>query len=167
MNMHVMVAPQYATPVHKPAGRNNTTWTAERTEMLKALISEGISFSLIAERINEEHGGVLTRNACIGKAHRLLLVVSRKPREARVRRSTARAYERRVRPAFYDAVDVASPMPELNCSIIELSSIKCHFPLGDPLEDGFAFCGNAAGEGECKPYCTFHARIAYRHPKAR
>src|SRR5712691_3413217 len=136
-------------------------WTDERVELLKKLWADGLS----ASRIAAELGGV-TRNAVIGKVHRLGLSgraktpsssVSRprKPRSsshlfrsmrAAVRGNTALA----TRSAYeYDL----EPEPEL-------IDKKCHWPIGDPGQPDFFFCGGKAVMG--MPYCGYHSRIAYQ-----
>ncbi len=42
---------------------------------------------------------------------------------------------------------------------IALTTLNCHWPKGDPLEDDFEFCGGRAIEGT--PYCAHHCRISY------
>src|SRR5262249_34912380 len=63
----------------------------------------------------------------------------------------------------------AEPEPELienvipigqRCSILELNEDKCHWPIGDPGQVDFFFCGGKSVAG--MPYCTFHARVAYQ-----
>jgi hypothetical protein len=46
------------------------------------------------------------------------------------------------------------------CSLLELGEATCRWPLGEPGEAGFAFCG--AGPLERYPYCPAHCLIAYR-----
>jgi GcrA cell cycle regulator len=152
-------------------------WTDERVELLKKLWADGLS----ASRIAVELGGI-TRKAVIGKVHRLGLSgraktpsssVSRprKPRSsshlfrsmrAAVRGNTALA----TRPAYEYELE---PEPELieniipigqRCSLVELNDEKCHWPIGDPGQADFFFCGGKAVMG--MPYCGYHTRIAYQ-----
>jgi GcrA cell cycle regulator len=53
----------------------------------------------------------------------------------------------------------------LRCTLLELASGHCRWPLGDPTKAGFAFCGNDAVTGFS--YCVGHARLAYRLPSGR
>ena len=46
------------------------------------------------------------------------------------------------------------------CSILELADDKCHWPIGDPGQSDFFFCGGKSVMG--LPYCGYHARIAYQ-----
>jgi len=61
------------------------------------------------------------------------------------------------------------PEPELieniipigqRCSLVELNDEKCHWPIGDPGQPDFFFCGGKAVIG--MPYCGYHSRIAYQ-----
>ena len=152
-------------------------WTDERVELLKKLWADGLS----ASRIAAELGGV-TRNAVIGKVHRLGLSgraktpsssVSRprKPRSsshlfrsmrAAVRGNTAlatrSAYEYDLEPEP-ELIDNIIPIGQ-RCSLVELNDEKCHWPIGDPGQPDFFFCGGKAAIGA--PYCGYHARVAYQ-----
>ena len=140
-------------------------WTDERVEMLKKLWLDGLSASQIAKQL----GGV-TRNAVIGKVHRLGLSgratpsqpqrpVFKAPRPARPavaatpRRAPAEAAPLPVpRPTFY-AEEPGS------ATVLTLGAHMCKWPIGDPSTDGFTFCGRRSSEG---PYCGEHARVAYQ-----
>lgn len=151
------------------------SWTDERVELLKRLWSDGLS----ASRIAGELGGI-TRNAVIGKVHRLGLsgrapspsASAPRQRKARppsqmlriaraaVRGNTALAqvYEidAEVEPAVVDNI---IPMPQRR-TILELTESTCRWPVGDPGSGDFFFCGgNTLGN---LPYCAHHARLAYQ-----
>jgi GcrA cell cycle regulator len=152
-------------------------WTDERVELLRKLWSEGLSASQIAGEL----GGV-SRNAVIGKVHRLGLAGRAKapsPSAGRPRKPRSSAYIfRSVRPVIRGNTALAArpivqyepePEPELvenvipigqRCSILELNEEKCHWPIGDPGQPEFAFCGGKAVVG--RPYCGYHVRIAYQ-----
>ncbi|MEM9750581.1 MAG: GcrA family cell cycle regulator [Pseudomonadota bacterium] len=150
------------------------SWTEERVDLLKRLWTEGLSASQIAGKL----GGV-TRNAVIGKVHRLGLsgrATPAKPQRGRdagaVRAKTASAataFERR--PTRLSAAPRQSA-PEPNfippvvldsgerTTVATLKSGMCKWPIGDPAKDDFHFCGQQADLG--KPYCAYHARLAYQ-----
>lgn len=151
------------------------TWTGERIELLKTLWAEGLSGSQIAEKL----GGV-TRNAVIGKAHRIGLSKRGEPKgEAtaqRVRRRKRRSAPRVAKPETIAAVAEDTPAdppisgtsvdlppgdpdPVKRLSVLELDETTCKWPIGDPGSPGFHFCGRRSGEGV--PYCAHHCRIAY------
>lgn len=154
-------------------------WTDERVELLKKLWAEGLSASQIATQL----GGV-SRNAVIGKVHRLKLsgrgrASSATPRPKKSAPSAPKA-PRPSRPmtttigatalqARFDAQPEAAPAPRLssvvvplsrNLKLIEVSERTCKWPNGDPLAEEFSFCGNDVGD--CGPYCAYHSRVAYQ-----
>jgi GcrA cell cycle regulator len=156
------------------------TWTDERIELLKRLWSEGSSASQIAAEI----GGV-TRNAVIGKVHRLGLsgrgkakpaAAQRPPKATRVPSApspiTPQAAPRPAvvlapvpQPLALDAEveetheEVAVPTCE-RVTIMDLRESMCRWPMGDPTRPEFRFCGARAVTG--LPYCAHHARVAYQ-----
>jgi GcrA cell cycle regulator len=144
-------------------------WTDERVETLKKLWLDGLSASQIAKQL----GGV-TRNAVIGKVHRLGLSgratpsqpqrpIFKAPRAARPA-ITAPAPRRAIEPALATAAaqPVAPYQPEEpgSATVLTLGAHMCKWPIGDPSSDGFTFCGRRSErEG---PYCVDHARVAYQ-----
>lgn len=153
------------------------TWTDERVELLKKLWSDGLSASQIATEL----GGV-TRNAVIGKVHRLGLSGRAKappqPRPAAPRKpvqprpQTARPMSHgnlalkaenapAPRPAPQPVVyDLSEPPLVENASVLDLTEQTCRWPVGDPSSSGFHFCARKKNSGI--PYCAYHARIAYQ-----
>jgi GcrA cell cycle regulator len=154
--------------------------------MLKQLWAEGLSASQIASRM----GGV-TRNAVIGKVHRLNLSgrapqprnnVPRAPRKPREPSHPGRgtglpslptAGNSALKPMMRAEIQprpVATPAPEPvrlvelpkggRVTILHLSDKTCKWPIGDPGNDDFCFCGHGPREGS--PYCEYHARLAYQ-----
>jgi GcrA cell cycle regulator len=153
------------------------SWTDERVETLKKLWADGLSASQIAAEL-----GGITRNAVIGKVHRLglsgraktpssSLPRPRKPRApSQIFRSMRAARRGNTALATHPVYEVeAEPEPELlenvipigqRCSILELTEDKCHWPIGDPGHPDFFFCGGKTLIG--MPYCGYHARVAYQ-----
>jgi len=156
------------------------TWTDERVELLKKLWADGLSASQIAAEL----GGV-TRNAVIGKVHRLGLAgrakapssAAPRPRKARthphmlrvgraaIRGNTAlaHAYELEVEPEP-ELVDNVIPMGQRR-TLLELNEETCRWPIGDPGQPDFFFCGGQPVAG--LPYCAYHSRVAYQPPNLR
>ncbi|MCJ8142758.1 GcrA family cell cycle regulator [Ancylobacter sp. A5.8] len=154
-------------------------WTDERVELLKKLWSEGLSASQIAAEL----GGV-TRNAVIGKVHRLGLsgrakaVAAPAPRPRKPRPSAPTAVP--ARPAVHgnaalatvvravaepEPEEVADPVANVipmadRCTILDLTEFTCRWPVGDPGKQDFFYCGSRTKTG--LPYCAYHARIAYQ-----
>lgn len=152
------------------------TWTDERVELLKKLWAEGLSASQIAGEL----GGV-TRNAVIGKVHRLSLSGRAAKQNGggiqRARRPKAPRAPRPQRPMTIGnaalsinpapqprrvtvaAVDVVVPIP-LRATILTLNDRTCKWPIGDPTDEAFCFCGHEPRNAS--PYCEYHARVAYQ-----
>jgi GcrA cell cycle regulator len=150
------------------------SWDDNRIELLKKLWSEGLSASQIAGEL----GGV-TRNAVIGKVHRLGLSGRAKAKPAAIARprklvkAPPRTTTIAVRGNLAVIVDAeiepeVQPQMRTNVvipiarriSIMELREGLCRWPIGDPLQGDFAYCGADCGTG--KTYCEGHARIAYQ-----
>jgi GcrA cell cycle regulator len=149
-----------------------TTWNPERIEQLRNCIVAGLTCSQIAAEIG------VTRNAVIGKIHRLGLGPGRPaaapgrpcpPRLRRPRASTQRALLRLISadaPGIAEGELATVPVDSAQrCSLLELAQGKCRWPVGDPCAADFAFCGNEAAAGFS--YCPGHARMAYRLPARR
>jgi GcrA cell cycle regulator len=165
-------------------------WTDERVELLRKLWSEGLSASQIAAQL----GGV-SRNAVIGKVHRLKL--SSRGRATPAPRSqkkmvhgsgggTTKSVQRTSsRPVVTSIGATALKMefeaePQLRqmvrpenvvvpisrrLRLIQLTEHTCKWPNGDPLAEDFSFCGNDSPDAG--PYCTYHSRIAFQPASER
>lgn len=146
------------------------SWTEERVSLLTKLWGEGHTAAEIAEKL----GGV-TRNAVIGKAHRLKLsnrvspiqqnkkVPQPKPanRNERVVKSVQKAKptsKKVSEPVFIDRS--ADEQRDNLYSLMDLKPRMCRWPCGDPRDDAFGFCGDEAMPG--LPYCREHAKVAYQ-----
>ena len=159
------------------------SWTDERVELLKKLWTDGLSASQVAAEL----GGV-TRNAVIGKVHRLGLsgrakTTSTAPRARRTRSTSSRP----ARPSAGAAPTVgatalkadsrpqAAPQPKAEkkpehdpvvvpiskrATILSLTENTCKWPIGDPGDGDFHFCGCKSEPGS--PYCKYHSEIAYQ-----
>ena len=154
-------------------------WTAEAIERLKALWAEGHSTVEIGRRMG------ISKNAVVGKAHRLNLPArpspirrDAAPRPAPVPRaprpmSVARAAPPMLRPAPAappaPVVVAAAPAPAVlrafPAARPRIGSRSCCWPIGEPGTSGFRFCGGEPMAG--KPYCTEHAALAYVKPRDR
>ena len=152
------------------------TWSDDRVEQLKKLWEGGLSASQIAAEL-----GNVTRNAVIGKVHRLGLSGRAKSP------SSAAPRQRKARPAAQHMMRVSRPVSRGNTalahafeveleadpiaydnvvpmsqrlSLLELNEATCHWPIGDPSSSEFFFCGGKALAS--LPYCAHHSRIAYQ-----
>jgi GcrA cell cycle regulator len=156
------------------------SWTDERVELLRKLWQDGLSASQIAGELG--HG--ITRNAVIGKVHRLGMSGRVKPPSAATARPRApkpvrppgsmpamRPHAMRGNTALAMA-PLASELPRLRAeedvvvplcepvTITDLREHMCRWPLGDPTSAEFRFCG--ARSLDTGPYCAGHARMAYQ-----
>ena len=150
---------------------NAMNWSDDRVEQLKSLWTEGLSASQIARAL----GGV-TRNAVIGKVHRLGLAGRATP--SRPAKRPVRAARPRVIGPSAPRLRPASTMPSVvipdleplkfedgkPANVLTLNEQMCKFPIGDPTDANFAFCGRSSAGG---PYCLDHARLAYQPSQAR
>ena len=156
------------------------SWTDERVETLKKLWTDGLSASQIAAEL-----GGITRNAVIGKVHRLGLAgLAKSPSSAAPRQRKARPHPHMLRvsrpatrgntalahafdleiaaePQFVDNV---IPMGQRR-SLLELTEETCRWPIGDPGHADFFFCGGQTLTS--LPYCAYHSRVAYQPANAR
>ena len=158
-------------------------WTDDRVEVLKKLWVEGLSAAQIANRL----GGV-TRNAVIGKVHRLGRAGRKAPSQpaTRVRArvdatprvvagteappttapATAKPSATTVGKAAFKVEPMKSRTPRAPrqglVDVHGLGTHMCKWPIGDPTDQDFGFCG-----ARCEPgavYCTEHAAVAYTAP---
>ena len=147
------------------------SWTDERVESLKKLWADGLSASQIAAEL-----GGITRNAVIGKVHRLGLSGRakspssgvprvRKPRSSGHMMRVPRSSMRGNTALAYDYE--AEPEPELieipveqRKTLLQLTEKTCRWPIGDPGAGEFYFCGGEPANDT--PYCSHHSRIAYQ-----
>ena len=137
------------------------SWTDEKVEKLKELWTKGHTASQIAAAL-----GDTTRNAVIGKAHRLNLearapskhsgaLVSRENKQ--IRRGPAPTS----RKAKFQSILLDKNFePENPKSLEELTDTTCKWPIGHPNEEKFYFCGRKP-EGEF-PYCKLHVLYAFQ-----
>ncbi len=185
------------------------SWTDDRVEKLKQLWGDGLSASQIAKAL----GGV-TRNAVIGKVHRLGLSnrgtaaggksasedaksaakpakPSRPAKAAAEPKDTAAAAAQaspapvvmRTPPVIRDATQPRAPglpTPEeaaaratlveiekmaRKLDLLSLTERTCKWPIGDPTEESFHFCGLPSVAG--KPYCEHHVAVAFQPMSTR
>ncbi len=156
-------------------------WTEDRVAVLTKLWAEGLSASQIAKEL----GGV-TRNAVIGKVHRLGLsgrakpsrpknVTPRKASPTR-RKKTDKKPEKIVAKTVEDktasepvrvlAPLEAKPLPNGEyATVLTIRDHMCKWPIGDPAQSDFRFCGRRIKAGE--PYCEAHCDVAYQPSRRR
>ena len=155
------------------------SWTDDRVALLRRLWEDGQSASKIAAQL----GGV-TRNAVIGKVHRMGLggrarggeegqAVTPSTKTVEIETAIAVVETQAPEPvaivAHRPAPEFPTPAPapapvalqvSKRVTIMDLRESMCRWPLGDPTTPEFRFCGARSITG--LPYCTHHAEIAYQ-----
>jgi GcrA cell cycle regulator len=161
------------------------TWTEQKIQMLKDMWGHGYSASEIAKIL-----GGLTRNAVIGKAHRLKLstrpatgkvdtaaimrVSSSSPSVMPITKVAQRRVMLRPLPVVPTPAQTVKPVASKEqfrsfdtikrtegIAVTKAGDRHCRWPVGDPRSPDFRFCGCNAHEG--LPYCVDHARVAYQN----
>jgi len=142
------------------------SWTEEKVTKLKELWGKGSTASQIAEII-----GGISRNAVIGKAHRLNLSSKIKTRNA----SSIQNYDnnseennskqKRGRKSKFKSLIIEKDFePENPKKLEELDESSCKWPIGHPEEESFYFCGRSSLKDFS--YCKLHLLYAYQ-PKGK
>jgi GcrA cell cycle regulator len=152
-----------------------TTWTDERYDLLGAMWAEGYTAQQIADKL----GGV-TRNGVIGKVHRSGLPArftppkkhcttktpAPKSKQKYVRQLIAPGGGKPLRMAdvlVYElpvTVEDSEIPTRQRRTLLELRDHLCRYPVGDPKEPGFFFCGAPIQKGS--PYCDGHHQRCYQ-----
>ena len=141
------------------------SWTDEKVEKLKELWTKGHTASQIAVVL-----GDTTRNAVIGKAHRLDLEARAPSKQSgspssRDNRPIKRGLAPTSRKAKFQSILLDKNFePENPKALEDLTDTTCKWPVGHPNEESFYFCGRSP-EGEF-PYCKLHVLYAFQ-PKGQ
>jgi|TARA_B100001179_G_scaffold200158_1_gene160508 GcrA cell cycle regulator len=143
------------------------SWTVEREEKLKELWKKGHTASQIANILGET-----TRNAVIGKAHRLNLearAASKKtnPKTNNTNNNPTGAKTQKLgRKAKFKALLLDKNFEQENPKKLEeLTDETCRWPIGHPYEEQFYFCGRQPMEKF--PYCKLHVLYAFQPKNAK
>ena len=143
------------------------SWTDEKVESLKKLWGSGKTASQIAEII-----GGISRNAVIGKAHRLNLSAKIKTRTATSNQNFDNSIieknnqtSKKVRKSKFRSLIIEKDFePENPKQLEELDENSCKWPIGHPNEKSFYFCGRSSLKDFS--YCKLHLLYAYQ-PKGK
>lgn len=165
---------------------NSRTWTDERVERTKVLHLDGLTASQVARKISAEFGVHITRNAVIGIIHRrgwgrgysdiMRAKAANKTRVKRADSEAVRANREKLKmrnhnnpkpivpgwrsePWKSDEPEIVIPVGERK-TIETLEANHCRWPIGEPGQEGFHFCGRDRVPGVS--YCLAHARRAFQ-----
>jgi len=117
-------------------------WTTEKIKQLKKLWSKGKS----TVEIGKELG--ISKNAVVGKVHRLELEARPSP----IKKQEKQSHKTSLKPKSKSG-------QKTMVGLLDLKMNSCRWPIGDPKEPGFHFCGAQVSTG--KPYCPEHCKVAY------
>jgi GcrA cell cycle regulator len=142
------------------------SWNDEKVAKLKELWGKGNTASQIAEII-----GGLSRNAVIGKAHRLNLSAKIKTRTATSNKNfdtsmeTNKIKSNKGRKSKFKSLIIEKDFePENPKQLEELDESSCKWPIGHPDVKDFYFCGRSSLKDFS--YCKLHLLYAYQ-PKGK
>ncbi len=144
-------------------------WTKEMVEQLQKMWSEGLTANEIAKKIG------VSKNSIVGKVHRLCL----KARPSPIKKKEDNVESIDVSQSeMIDDIQVESSVAEekletkapvaaserkkttrTEIKLVELDSHTCRWPIGDPRDDDFCFCGKKVRTGQT--YCDEHSAMAY------
>ncbi len=146
-------------------------WTDEAVEELKKMWDKGMTTGQIAKVLN------VTKNSIIGKVHRLCLtarpspikkssnstekktVTSKKTEKETKAKSTSKCKTKEKPIVIEEAKPQVAPIEETNIPLVKLDNHTCRWPMGDPKDEDFCFCGKRIKTGQT--YCEEHAMVAY------
>ena len=138
------------------------SWTEEKVEKLKELWGKGNTASQIAEII-----GGISRNAVIGKAHRLNLSAKIKTRAAASNQNFENSLDdkntktKKFRRSKFKSLIIEQDFePENPKQLEELTDNDCKYPIGHPNEKNFYFCGRTSLKDFS--YCKLHLLYSYQ-----
>ncbi len=159
-------------------------WTDEMIEQLIQLWQSGLTTNDIAKELG------MSKNSIVGKVHRLNLEARPSPikkKEEEVTVSEEKSVkkekntpqqiviefeeqvekikvEKQEKPENIEQKPVVHThkRPVTCVKLSELDSHTCRWPIGDPKDEDFCFCGKKVRPGQT--YCDEHAAIAYVKP---
>lgn len=142
-------------------------WTDESVEQLRKMWSEGLTANEIAKKLG------VTKNAIVGKVHRLCLTARPSPIKSKDNVEEDEPAQTQTEIVFEETIEeevvaqevetptVAAPKAckGSNIKLVDLDSHTCRWPIGDPRDDDFCFCGKKVRSGQT--YCDEHSAVAY------
>jgi GcrA cell cycle regulator len=135
-------------------------WTEKMVEDLRQMWIEGLTANEIAKKLG------VSKNSIVGKVHRLCLTARpspiKKKGEVETEKEVTQIKEvipvREIKPVKGAAASITSDAAG-KVRLVDLDSHTCRWPLGDPRDEDFSFCGKKVRSGQT--YCDEHAMMAY------
>ncbi len=147
-------------------------WSDESVEQLRQMWADGLTANEIAKKLG------VTKNAIVGKVHRLCLkarpspIKTKGPDDVEENVVVTEVVETVIEETPIEIVEeepeviAETPVkPETkagkaeNIKLVDLDSHTCRWPIGDPRDDDFCFCGKKVKAGQT--YCDEHSAMAY------
>lgn len=134
-------------------------WTKEITDALILGFDSGMSHADLAKDLTSKFNQAISRNAVLGKLHRLKLQRQRVPRPKKEKKpKMVRHYKPPVKAAPRAALRWEIEPPGIfRCTIDDLTNNRCHWPFGD--NPPFLYCGASVAN---RGYCYFHYQKSLR-----
>ena len=144
-------------------------WTEEMIDGLKQMWKEGLTTNEIAKRLG------VSKNSIVGKVHRLNLKARPSPIKKKEEITATEITETKeevvkqsntpIKKITVSSVNILTTKKTKKDSCLKLTDLDnhtCRWPIGDPKDDNFCFCGKTIRSGQT--YCEEHAAIAYVKP---
>ena len=144
-------------------------WTDEMFDQLKQMWKEGLTTNEIAKKLG------VSKNSIVGKVHRLNLKARPSPIKKKEDSDSAKVNTNKndetktsAKPvkkiAVTPIVTTSEPVAKKDSclKLTERDNHSCSWPIGDPRDDNFCFCGKSVRGGQT--YCEEHSAIAYVKP---
>ena len=144
-------------------------WTEEMIDNLKQMWKEGLTTNEIAKRLG------VSKNSIVGKVHRLNLKARPSPIKKKEENTTSEPVvtkEEASKQSTKSVKKIVVTPVNMSCDhtkkkdsclkLTELDNHTCRWPIGDPKDDNFCFCGKNVRSGQT--YCEEHSAVAYVKP---
>ncbi|MBQ8870944.1 MAG: global cell cycle regulator GcrA-like protein [Alphaproteobacteria bacterium] len=144
-------------------------WTEEMIDGLKQMWKEGLTTNEIAKRLG------VSKNSIVGKVHRLNLKARPSPIKKKEEITATEVTEtkeevvkqsntpiKKITVASVNILTTKKTKKDSCLKLTDLDNHTCRWPIGDPKDDNFCFCGKTIRSGQT--YCEEHAAIAYVKP---
>lgn len=148
-------------------------WTDEMVNRLKELWDEGLTTGEIGKKLN------VSKNSIVGKVHRLKLIsrpspIKKKddeesikkpePKKAEIKKAPepVKEVKKKFEPKIKEEpITCVTPVKKSGdkITVVDLDNHTCRWPIGDPKDENFHFCGKKVRTGQT--YCEEHSAIAY------